>query len=202
MPAERPSVQMSHEEHSSISALTQTVVQQGANLENLSRTVERFAVAVERQMGETRGDVRALTEKLAERSQFKWGSAISMLVGVLTILGAGGYILRLQAENAAIPTNTAVVQVAESLRQVADREKQDIVLLNDLRRDLDANNNRDAVSERDRASLNARADRTDARLDAGKDARLEEKREQQVKNAVQDERIAELFFRLNGHYPR
>ncbi len=57
------------------------------------------------------------------------------------------------------------------------------------------------VSEVDRAGLHEEVKTIQAALVSGKEARLNADKEQSVKNAVQDERIAELYFQQHGHYP-
>ena len=57
------------------------------------------------------------------------------------------------------------------------------------------------VSIVDRAALHERQDKQEAAMAAGKEARLEEKTQREVMDAVLIERTNELYYRAHGHYP-
>ena len=58
------------------------------------------------------------------------------------------------------------------------------------------------ISIADRAALHERQDKQEAAMIAGKEARLTDRENNAVANAVQNERISELYYHDFGHYPR
>ena len=57
------------------------------------------------------------------------------------------------------------------------------------------------VSIMDRAALRERQDKQEAAMVLGKEARLEERTERKVKEAILTERTNELYHARHGHYP-
>lgn len=136
---------------------------------NIVTAFEDFRIETRTEIGEIKTFYATLAEKFNERRQTNWPTVLAFFTAAATIIMAAFYIISLKTENIVSPVKQELIQVkvlSETSQNLVAKNQEDI---SKLRADLDTNNARDQVSEKDREKLNEAAVRRDehlGRLDA------------------------------------